>query len=71
MYIFLQDFETTQKIYSALDNQNFIIYKSTLVISKMKGPSETLRDIRILTYQICIIEENTIEQPNFTNEHVI
>ena len=34
--------------------------QSTLVISKSKGPSETLRDIRTSTYQICRIEENTI-----------
>ena len=33
--------------------------QSTLVISKSKGPSETLRDIRSLTYQMCRIEENT------------
>ena len=33
--------------------------QSTLVISKSKGPSETLRDIRTSTYQICRIEENT------------
>ena len=32
---------------------------STLVISKSKGPSETLRDIRTSTYQISRIEENT------------
>ena len=31
----------------------------TLVISKLKGPSEALRDIRTLTYQIFRIEENT------------
>ena len=41
--------------------------QSTLVISKSKGPSETLRDIRTSTYQRCSIKENT----NFTNEHVI
>ena len=29
----------------------------TLVISKLKGPSETLRDIRTSTYQIFRIEE--------------
>ena len=29
--------------------------QSTLVISKSKGPSETLRDIRNSTYQICRI----------------
>ena len=33
--------------------------QSTLVISKSKGPSETLRDIRTSTYQIWRIEENT------------
>ena len=33
--------------------------QSTLVISESKGPSETLRDICTLTYQICRIEENT------------
>ena len=35
------------------------VVQSTLVISKSKGPSETLRDIRTSTYQICRIEENT------------
>ena len=37
-----------------------IILQSTLVISKSKGPSKTVRDIRTSTYQICSIEENTI-----------
>ena len=37
----------------------YIYIQSTLVISKSKGPSETLRDIRSSTYQICRIEENT------------
>ena len=38
----------------------FLFYlQSTLVISKSKGPSETLRDIRISTYQMCRTEENT------------
>ena len=31
--------------------------QSTLVISKSKGPSKTVRDIRMSTYQICSIEE--------------
>ena len=31
--------------------------QSTLVISKSKGLSKTLRDIRTSTYQICSIEE--------------
>ena len=34
--------------------------QSTLVISKSKRPSKTLRDIHTLTYQICSIEEKTI-----------
>ena len=33
------------------------LVQSTLVISKLKGPSETLRDIRTSTYQTCSIEE--------------
>ena len=45
--------------------------QSTLVISKSKGPSETLRDIRTSTYQMCRIEENTNRTTEFTNEHVI
>ena len=32
--------------------------QSTLVISKSKEPSETLRDIRTSTNQMCKIEEN-------------
>ena len=31
--------------------------QSTLVISKSKGPSESLRDIRTSLYRICGIEE--------------
>ena len=40
---------------------NSVIYKiqSTLVISKSKERSKTLRDSRTSTYQICRIEENT------------
>ena len=33
--------------------------QSTLVITKLKGSSETLRDIRTSTYQIFRIVENT------------
>ena len=36
-----------------------VIIQSNLSISKSKGPSETLRDIRTSTYQIWRIEENT------------
>ena len=39
--------------------------QSTLVISKSKGPSKTLRDIRNSTYQICSIEEKTIRTTKF------
>ena len=45
--------------------------QATLVISKSKGPSNTVRDIRTSTYQICSIEEKQLEQPNFTNDYVI
>ena len=34
--------------------------QSTLVISKSKGLSEILRDIRSSTYQVCRIEEKII-----------
>ena len=37
-----------------------MIIQSTLVISKSKGPSKTVPDIRTSTYQICSIEEKTI-----------
>ena len=39
--------------------------QSTLVISKSKGPAETLRDIRNSTYQMCRIEENTKRTTKF------
>ena len=39
--------------------------QSTLVIMKLKGPSETLRDIRTSTYQICRFEENTNQTSKF------
>ena len=41
--------------------------QSTLVISKLKGLSETLRDIRTSTYQIFRIEENTNRTTKFHN----
>ena len=43
----------------------FFDVQSTLVISKSKGPSETLRDIRTSTYKICRIKENTNETTTF------
>ena len=42
-----------------------IYIQSILVISKSKGPSERLRDIRTSTYQICRIEENTNQTTKF------
>ena len=44
--------------------------QSTLVISNLKGPSETLRDIRTSTYQISELRKIQIAQPNLTNEYV-
>ena len=37
----------------------FLKLQLTLGISKSKGPSETLRDIRTSIYQMCRTEENT------------
>ena len=48
--------------------QLMLIYmkvQSTLVISKSKGPSEQLRDIRTSTYQMCSIEKNTNRTTKF------
>ena len=39
--------------------------QSTLGISKSKGPSKTVRDIRTSTNQICRIEENTKQTTKF------
>ena len=50
---------------------DLIMVQSTLVISKSKGPSKTLRDIRTSTYQIYSIEEKIFKQPHFTNDYDI
>ena len=50
---------------SFLGSMSVYQIQSTLVISKSKGPSETLRDIRTSTYQICRIEENTNRTTKF------
>ena len=39
--------------------------QSTPVISKSKGPADTVRDIRTSTYQMCRIEENTKRTTKF------
>ena len=49
---------------NSLNRQHFEI-QSTLVISSSKGLSETLRDIRTLTYQIFRIEEKIIRTTTF------
>ena len=43
----------------AMGNLYLFNLQSTLVISKSKGLSQTLRDIRISTYQMFLTEENT------------
>ena len=40
-------------------------YKSTLIISKSKGLSKILQDIRTSTYQICRIEEKIHQATKF------
>ena len=42
--------------------------QSTLVISKSKGLSEILRDIRTSTYQMCRTEENTNRTTKFHSQ---
>ena len=50
------------KVIEKMVEHGMVIYlQSTLVIWKSKGPSETVRDIRTSTYQICsIVEKKTI-----------
>ena len=47
------------------DMKQRIKLQSTLVISNLKGPSETFRDIRSSTYQMCKTEENTNRTSKF------
>ena len=49
----------------AHQTQHVYQIKSTLVISKSKGPAETLQDIRTSTYQMYRIEENTKRTTKF------
>ena len=49
----------------AAKNIGILEIQSTLVISKSKGPSKTLRDIRTSTYQIYSIEEKNIRTTTF------
>ena len=51
---------------TAILNEMYIVeIQLTLVISKLKGPTKTLRDIRTSTCQICSIEEKTIRTTRF------
>ena len=50
---------------------NVLYIQLNLIISKSKGLSEILRDIRTSTYQICRIKKKKLEQPHFTNKYVI
>ena len=52
------------KVHSYIEDYGLDI-QSTLVISKLKGPAETLRDIHTSTYQIFRIEENTNRTTKF------
>ena len=54
-----KNFEHFANANTATNADTNVKVQSTLVISKSKGPTETLRDIRGPTYQMCGIEENT------------
>ena len=47
-------------MFNGLNTFGTMKIQSTLVISKSKGPSKTLRDIRTSTYQIYSTEEKNI-----------
>ena len=51
--------------YMYRESPKILNIQSTLVISNLKGPSETLRDIRTSTYQIFRMEENTNRTTKF------
>ena len=62
-------FATGDQIYGPLNWVHITVMslgiQSTFVISKSKGPSETFRDIRTSTYQMCRIEKNTNRTTKF------
>ena len=53
--MFVKSFSFDRRNVTLIEGENIV--QSTLVISKSKGLSEILRDIRIPTYQICRLEE--------------
>ena len=58
---------STQRPRISSENADSLIclVQSTLVISKSKEPSETFRDIRTSTYQMCKAEENANRTTKF------
>ena len=65
MHIIVTFFGYITSSLSVKKSCTFLHIQSTLVISKSKGPTIRLRDIRTLTYQICSIEEKTIRTTKF------
>ena len=63
--MYLDEVVNNEPLHQDLRYLQIIEIQSTLVISKSKGPSETLRHIRISTYQICIMGENTNRTTKF------
>ena len=55
--ISLTDFLSLGSVSRIIYSSLICVVQSTLVISKSKGPSKTVRDIHTSTYQICSIEE--------------
>ena len=63
---YINDLLSCVKFSARLFADDCLLYiQSTLVISKLKGPTEILRDIRTSTYQIFRIEENTNHTTKF------
>ena len=56
---------SVEQSYGDSSNEGSKHIQSTLVISKSKGPSETLRDICTSTYHVCRIKENTNRTTKF------
>ena len=54
-----------------ITSQTDYYIQSTLVISKSKGPSETLRVSVLRHIKYAELRQIPNEQPNFTDEHVI
>ena len=75
--IYVMSIHVVQLLFAALAGLYSVVVvfhrfiQSTIVISKSKGPSEVLRDIRITTYQICrIAEKITTDSYNNCSEFI-